>query len=161
MSFIWEKRHIFKKIKNRGIYATNWFRTQDHNRSDFFFNALPDPRSPKTKTFLFFLLLLSSSSSLPLVLLYHTPHYSGSAAASRHFFSGIFFVEEDYHKKVKEWQQTQPPSTQPTPDDMASLWTETARGVNSRPTSHPNSLLPNSFYSQNQEQMEDMRERKL
>ncbi|XP_033512800.2 uncharacterized protein [Nicotiana tomentosiformis] len=73
---------------------------------------------------------------------------------------------EDYHKRVKEWQQTQPPSTQPTPDDMASLWTEATGGVNKgrvyelgihRSTGHPNPLLANSSSSQNQEQMGDMR----
>nr|XP_018625652.1 uncharacterized protein LOC108944793 [Nicotiana tomentosiformis] len=69
------------------------------------------------------------------------------------------------HKRLEEWQQTQPPSTQSTPDDMASLWTKAAGGVNKgrvyglgvrRPTGHPNPLLDNSS-SQNQEQMEDMR----
>ncbi|XP_075095246.1 uncharacterized protein LOC142173538 [Nicotiana tabacum] len=73
---------------------------------------------------------------------------------------------EDYHKRVEECQQTQPPSTQPTLDDMASLWTEAISGVNKgtvyglgvrRPTGHPNPLLANSSSSQNQEQMEDMR----
>nr|XP_018633563.1 uncharacterized protein LOC108948737 [Nicotiana tomentosiformis] len=73
---------------------------------------------------------------------------------------------EDYHKRLEEWQQTQPPSTQPSPDDIALLWTEAASGVNKgrvyelgvrRPTGYPNSLLSNSSSSQNQEQMEDMR----
>nr|XP_018634265.1 uncharacterized protein LOC104119458 isoform X2 [Nicotiana tomentosiformis] len=73
---------------------------------------------------------------------------------------------EDYHKRVEECQQTQPPSTQPTLDDMASLWTEAISRVNKgrvyglgvrRPTGHPNPLLANSSSSQNQEQMEDMR----
>ncbi|XP_019228968.1 PREDICTED: uncharacterized protein LOC109210052 [Nicotiana attenuata] len=72
---------------------------------------------------------------------------------------------EDYHKRLEEWQQTQPPSTQSTPDDMASLWTEAAGGANKgrvyglgvhRPTGHPNPLLDNSS-PQNQEQMEDMK----
>nr|XP_016495336.1 PREDICTED: uncharacterized protein LOC107814436 [Nicotiana tabacum] len=40
------------------------------------------------------------------------------------------WVETHYHKRLEECQQTQPPSTQPTPDDMASLWTEAAGGVN-------------------------------
>ncbi|XP_070047794.1 uncharacterized protein [Nicotiana tomentosiformis] len=78
----------------------------------------------------------------------------------------MFSFEKDYHKRVEEWQQTQPSSTQPTPDDMASLWTEAASGVNKgrvyglevrQPTVHPNPLLANSSSSQNQEQMEDMR----
>ncbi|XP_009603647.2 uncharacterized protein [Nicotiana tomentosiformis] len=30
---------------------------------------------------------------------------------------------ENYHKRVEEWQQTQPLSTQPIPDDMTSSWT--------------------------------------
>nr|XP_009798944.1 PREDICTED: uncharacterized protein LOC104245082 [Nicotiana sylvestris] len=73
---------------------------------------------------------------------------------------------EDYHKKLEEWHQTQPLSTQPTPDDMASLWTEAAGGENKgriyglgvhQPTSHPKPLLANSSSSQNQEQMEDVR----
>ncbi|XP_075088274.1 uncharacterized protein LOC107828714 [Nicotiana tabacum] len=73
---------------------------------------------------------------------------------------------EDYHKRVGKWQQTQPPSTQPTPDDTNSLWTEASSGVNKgrvyglgvrRPIGHPNPLLANSSSSQNQEQMEDMR----
>ncbi|XP_019225262.1 PREDICTED: uncharacterized protein LOC109206856 [Nicotiana attenuata] len=68
---------------------------------------------------------------------------------------------EDYHKRLEEWQQTQHLSTQPTPDEMASLWTEAAGGVNKgrvyglgvrRPTGHPNPLLANSSSSsQNQE----------
>uniref|UniRef100_A0A1S3XV24 Transposase, Ptta/En/Spm, plant n=1 Tax=Nicotiana tabacum TaxID=4097 RepID=A0A1S3XV24_TOBAC len=70
------------------------------------------------------------------------------------------------HWVETQWQQTHPPSTQPTPNDMTSLWTEVAGGVNKgrvyrfgvrRPTGHPNSLLANSSSSQNQEQMEDMR----
>nr|XP_033509793.1 uncharacterized protein LOC117274571 [Nicotiana tomentosiformis] len=78
--------------------------------------------------------------------------------AQRHNYCGDF--TEDYHKRVKEWQQTQLPSTQPTPDDMASLWTEAAGGVSKgrvyglgvrRLICHPNPLLPNSSSSQNQE----------
>ncbi|XP_016496712.1 uncharacterized protein LOC107815617 [Nicotiana tabacum] len=73
---------------------------------------------------------------------------------------------EDYHKRLEKWQQTQPPSTQPTPDDIALLWTEAEGGANKgrvyglgvhRSTGHPNPLLANSSSPQNQEQMEDMR----
>ncbi|XP_075083322.1 uncharacterized protein LOC107770274 [Nicotiana tabacum] len=74
--------------------------------------------------------------------------------------------KDDYHKRVEEWQQTQPHSTQPTPDDMASLWTDATSGVNKgrvyglgvrRPTGHPKPLLVDSSSSQNSEQIEDMR----
>lgn len=69
---------------------------------------------------------------------------------------------------MEEWQQTHPLLTQPTPNEMASLWTEAAGGVNKgrvyglgvrRPTGHLNPLLANSSSSQNQEQMEDMRKK--
>ncbi|XP_070054820.1 uncharacterized protein [Nicotiana tomentosiformis] len=78
----------------------------------------------------------------------------------------MFSFQEDYHKRVEEWKQTQPPSTQSTPDDIVTLWTEAADKVNKgrvyglgvrRSTGHPNLLLADSSSSQNQEQMKDMR----
>ncbi|XP_009793207.1 uncharacterized protein [Nicotiana sylvestris] len=39
-------------------------------------------------------------------------------------------IFDKYHIDLDAWRQTQPEGTQPTPEDMTTIWTQAADGVN-------------------------------